>query len=67
MGLLKASEVANILRVSKARVYELARTKSIPSITLGQRQVRFDETALHEWISRSVRETTASETTEERN
>jgi excisionase family DNA binding protein len=53
MKLLTASEVANILRVSTARVYELARIKSIPSITLGQRQVRFDETALRDWISRS--------------
>jgi len=67
MGLLKASEVANILRVSTARVYELARIKSIPSITLGQRQVRFDEAALHEWISRSVRKITASEPTQEGN
>jgi excisionase family DNA binding protein len=53
MRLLTANEVANILRVSTARVYELARIKSIPSITLGQRQVRFDETALRDWISRS--------------
>ena len=67
MRLLTASEVANILRVSRARVYELARTKGIPSITLGQRQVRFDETTLREWISRSVRGTSASELTEEGN
>jgi excisionase family DNA binding protein len=53
MNLLTAKEVANILRVSTARVYELARTNAIPSITLGQRQVRFSETALREWISRS--------------
>jgi len=51
MRLLTANEVANILRVSTARVYELARIKSIPSITLGQRQVRFDETALRNWIA----------------
>jgi excisionase family DNA binding protein len=53
MRLLTANEVANILRVSTARVYELARMKSIPSITLGQRQIRFDETALRDWISGS--------------
>jgi len=53
MRLLTANEVANILRVSTARVYELARIKSIPSITLGQRQVRFDEAALRDWINRS--------------
>jgi excisionase family DNA binding protein len=67
MRLLTANEVAKILRVSTARVYELARVKSIPSITLGQRQVRFDETALFEWISRSVRETSASESMKEGN
>jgi excisionase family DNA binding protein len=53
MRLLTADEVAGILSVSTARVYELARTKNIPSITLGQRQVRFDEAALRDWISRS--------------
>ena len=61
MRLLTASEVANILRVSTARVYELARVKSIPSITLGQRQVRFDESALRTWIAlASVRNCSAS-------
>lgn len=53
MKLLTASEVASILKVSKARVYELARTRAIPSITLGLRQIRFDEDSLREWISRS--------------
>ena len=61
MKLLKAGEVANVLRVSTARVYELARMKSIPSITLGQRQIRFDETALRNWIAlASVRSDSAS-------
>ena len=61
MRLLTANEVANILRVSTARVYELARVKSIPSITLGQRQVRFDELALRNWIAlASVRNCSAS-------
>lgn len=61
MRLLTASEVANILRVSTARVYELARRKSIPSVTLGQRQVRFDETALLDWINRSNSERLATQ------
>lgn len=61
MKLLTAGEVANVLRVSTARVYELARMKSIPSITLGQRQIRFDETALCNWIAlASVRNGSAS-------
>jgi excisionase family DNA binding protein len=53
MKLLTASEVASILKVSKARVYELARTRAIPSITLGLRQIRFDEDSLRDWIGRS--------------
>ena len=50
MQLLTAQEVAKILRVSKARVYELARRGVIPSIRLGY-QVRFSEAALLEWIA----------------
>jgi excisionase family DNA binding protein len=42
MRLLTANDLADILQVSKARVYELARTRAIPSITLGLRQIRFD-------------------------
>lgn len=51
MNLLTATEVAQILRVSTARVYELARQRMLPALTLGQRQVRFDEAALREWIA----------------
>lgn len=59
MRLLTADEVASILSVSTARVYELARRNAIPVLKLGERQVRFDETALRQWISRSVRENCA--------
>jgi excisionase family DNA binding protein len=51
MNLLTAIEVARILHVSPARVYELARQRMLPALTLGQRQVRFDEATLREWIS----------------
>jgi excisionase family DNA binding protein len=51
MNLLTANEVAQILRVPTARVYELARRKMLPVLTLGQRQVRFEEAALREWIA----------------
>lgn len=51
MNLLTATEVAEILRVSKARVYELARQRVIPVLTLGERQIRFDRDALREWIA----------------
>jgi excisionase family DNA binding protein len=51
MKLLIASEVAEIMSVTEARVYELARRKMIPHIRLG-RQVRFSEKVLHEWVER---------------
>jgi len=52
MKLLTAKEVSQVLRVKPARVYELARERVIPSVRLGERQVRFDEAALREWIAR---------------
>ena len=48
--LLRADEVATILRVPLRRVYELARRGAIPSIRLGPAQVRFDEGKLRAWI-----------------
>jgi len=51
MKLLIASEVAEIMCVTEARVYELARRKMIPHIRLG-RQVRFSEKVLFEWVER---------------
>lgn len=50
MKLITAQEVAVILNVPVARVYELARTKSLPAVHLGSRQLRFDQARLHEWI-----------------
>jgi excisionase family DNA binding protein len=52
MALLKASEVAKILRVSTARVYELARRGLLPTVILGERQVRFDQEVLRQWINK---------------
>ncbi|MDQ3754019.1 MAG: helix-turn-helix domain-containing protein [Acidobacteriota bacterium] len=51
MRLLTAKEVAPILRVKTARVYELARERAIPAIRIGERQLRFDEFALREWCA----------------
>jgi excisionase family DNA binding protein len=48
--LLLAEEVADMLRVNKDRVYQLARDNQIPCIRVG-RQVRFAESALKEWIA----------------
>ena len=49
MRLLTAKEVAAILCVKPARVYELSRIKLLPTVRIG-RQVRYDESALLEWI-----------------
>jgi len=49
MRLLTAKEVAAILRVKPARVYELSRIRLLPTVRMG-RQVRYDESALIEWI-----------------
>ena len=48
--LLKVVQVARMLQVSTARVYELVRHKIIPSVRLG-RQLRIDDTALRKWIA----------------
>ena len=50
-SLLKAEEVAELLRVDKQRVYELVRTKQIPVIRIGERQYRFSHHAIDTWIS----------------
>ncbi len=48
--ILVADEVAELLRVDKQRVYELARTKQIPFIKLGERQYRFGVAAIEKWL-----------------
>jgi excisionase family DNA binding protein len=50
--LLMAKEVAAILRVKPARVYDLARKGLIPSVCIGERQIRFQWASLQEWIAR---------------
>ena len=52
MKLLTAREVSQILQVAQARVYELARERAIPAVRIGERQVRFDEAALRDWIAK---------------
>ena len=49
MRLLTMPEVADLLRVRRARAYELARRGVIPVVHVG-RQVRVAEDDLHTWI-----------------
>ena len=51
MKLLTAGQVAEILQISKARVYEDARRGIIPSVRIG-RLIRFSQQALADWIAR---------------
>lgn len=48
--ILVAEEVAELLRVDKQRVYELARTQQIPVIRLGERQYRFSAQAIEQFL-----------------
>jgi putative molybdopterin biosynthesis protein len=48
--LLTAEQVAVLLQVRTARVYELAREGLIPTVRLG-RQVRVSSSALENWIA----------------
>ncbi len=53
MGLLTVHEVAELLRVTPARAYAMAREGIFPLgvvVRLG-RQVRFNEAALREWVA----------------
>lgn len=62
MSLLRATDVAETLGVSEARVYDLVRRRLIPAVKIGARQIRFDKIALTNWIaSGGSRQTDAPE------
>jgi len=48
--LLTVKEVGEILDLKPARIYELTREKKIPFVQIGERQYRYSETALLNWI-----------------
>jgi excisionase family DNA binding protein len=48
--LLTVREVSEFLDLKPARIYDLCRQKSIPFILIGQRQYRFSETVLTNWL-----------------
>lgn len=49
-SILVADEVAELLRVDRQRVYELARRGLLPVIRLGERQYRFSKNAVTRWL-----------------
>ena len=52
MHLITAKEASQILGIRLARLYELTRQRLIPCVKLGEKAIRFDETALKEFIQR---------------
>ena len=55
MRLLDAKEVAEILQVNLQRIYELTRLGVLPSVRIGPKQIRFEETRLMQWIAHGGR------------
>lgn len=49
MKFFTVEEVAELLRVSRSRVYQLGRERLLPIVRIG-RQVRVEEGALRRWI-----------------
>ena len=47
---LKVREAAEVLRISKSKVYELARTESFPAVRIGKRVV-IPRDKLIQWMS----------------
>ena len=50
---LNAREAAGVLRISKSKVYELARTESFPAVRIGKRVV-IPRDKLIEWMNAQV-------------
>lgn len=48
--LLTVREVSAILDLKPARIYELTRERKIPFVQIGERQYRYSESALLNWI-----------------
>jgi excisionase family DNA binding protein len=46
-------DVANYLRLSEAKVYELARTRAIPAMRIGK-SWRFQKDLLQQWLRKSA-------------
>ena len=48
--LLTVKEVGELLDLKPARIYELTRERNIPFVQIGERQYRYSEQALLNWI-----------------
>lgn len=54
--LLKPTEVAKRLDVSRRQVYYLIEKGELPSVTVGEKSIRVDENDLQEYIENNRRE-----------
>lgn len=61
MRLIKAKEAAELLDLRLPRLYELTRQRLIPSVRVGEKAIRFNETSLKEFIERGGISTNVSE------
>lgn len=50
MILETADSISNLLKIPRARLYELCRLDLIPHARIGKRHYRFDRGAIEEWI-----------------
>ena len=57
------NEVADFLNVRPLRIYELVQARQIPFTKVGLRQLRFDPTAIRQWLDTR---TTQAQSSEER-
>lgn len=48
--LLTASEVGKILKLKPARIYELTRERKLPHVVIGERQYRYSEKSINDWV-----------------
>ena len=55
--LLTVKEVSEILDLKPARIYELTRERKIPFVQIGERQYRYSETAIQNWIENGGNQT----------
>jgi excisionase family DNA binding protein len=52
--LLDAGEAARLLRVPRSTLYELARTRGLPHIRIGDRGLRFTRQDLETWVTENT-------------
>jgi excisionase family DNA binding protein len=50
MQLIDAKQASEMLGLRLARLYELVRTKGVPHVRVGARQLRFDPQELQQWV-----------------